>query len=139
MIEHNKSRFKGREHLNKEFPLTLPNLAQAVRIVTKRSNVDNSIIDVSLLVSQVLFGSFHITLPPTFTMKTPEATAATRGKKDSSHIEEDNDGKCKKKKTEETQDLIKNDTPHPELCMFPNKMWPINFSKQEHRQQTQIE
>ena len=39
----------------------------------RQSNVDNSIIDFSLLISQVLFGSFHFELPPTFKKKEPES------------------------------------------------------------------
>ncbi len=39
------------------------------------SDVDNLIIDFSQLISQVLFGSFYILLPPNFTMKTPQQPA----------------------------------------------------------------
>ncbi len=136
MINRNKSSSKARERLDKEFPSKFlfevnshyQILLKQCRIATNRSDTIVSIIDFSQLFSQVVFGSFHIVLPPTFTMKSPEAIAATRGKEDSSHIEGDNDRKREKKKTEETRDLIKNNAPRPELCMLPNKMWPINFA-----------
>jgi hypothetical protein len=60
------------------------------------SNVNHTIIDFHPLVSQVLFGSFHISLPPTFSMKTPEAT--TKKKKDGNQKEEGKESGRKKKK-----------------------------------------
>jgi hypothetical protein len=58
------------------------------QIAQNCSNVDDSIINFSQLVSQVLFSFFHNTLPPSFKMKEPKATiaATSNGKKDSSHI-----------------------------------------------------
>ena len=79
MIDRHRSSFKAREHLDEEFAskflLAVDTRFQMwlkqCRSAGNRSDVDDSIIDFSHLVSQVLFGSFHITLPPTFKMKAP--------------------------------------------------------------------
>jgi hypothetical protein len=42
--------------------------------------VDDNTIDFTPVVSQVLFGSFHYNLPPTFQMKDPAVAAAATAK-----------------------------------------------------------
>ncbi len=81
------------QDLNEEFPSKLLFAVDSrdqiclkqCRVATNCINVDGSIIKFSQLVFQVLFGSFYIILPPTFTMKTHKAAAATSRRKDSSH------------------------------------------------------
>ncbi len=84
MNDRHRSSFKAREHLDEEFAskflLAVDTRFQMwlkqCRSAGNRSDVDGSIIDFSHLVSQVLFGSFHITLPPTFKMKAPTEESA---------------------------------------------------------------
>jgi hypothetical protein len=68
-------------------------------IAKNRSDVDDSIIDFAHLVSQVLFGSFHITLPPTFKMKALIDDSASKNdtKKNDGH-DDGKEGKGRKKK-----------------------------------------
>ncbi len=74
MMIHHKSIFKAKERLDKEFPAKFL-LAVDTRFqiwlndcksAKNRDKVDNSIIDFRPLINQVIFGSFHMTLPPTF-------------------------------------------------------------------------
>jgi hypothetical protein len=139
MIDRTRSTFKVQECLDVEFYakfLFAVNTRFQIwlkqwTIAQNQSNVDDSIINFAHQVSQVLFGSFHISLPPTFKMKKPEATAATtaNGKKDSSNVSGTKEQvKQKKKKSDESHDLVKNKTPHPKLCMLATKTWAINFA-----------
>ncbi len=85
MIDCTRSTFKARECLDTEFYakfLFAVNTCYQIwlkqcKIAQNQSNLENSIINFVHLVSQVLFGSFHISLLPIFKMKEPEATAAT--------------------------------------------------------------
>jgi hypothetical protein len=96
MIDCTRSTFKVRECLDTEFytkflfavDTRYQIWLKQCKIAQSQSNVDDSIIDFAHLVSKVLFGSFHISLPPTFKIKEPKATAATtaNGKKDSSNV-----------------------------------------------------
>ena len=69
-------------------------------------------------------------LPPTFKMKGPVVVTATTAaasaskKKDGSGNEE---GKHKKKKKDEDGAMVKNEAPHPELCILSTETWAINF------------
>jgi hypothetical protein len=138
MINCNRSSFKAQERLNKEFTSKfLFAVDSRYQIWLKQcqmarncSNANDFIIVFSQLVSQVSFSSFHITLSPTFKMKELKTTTAatSNGKKDSSHIGGGDNGKCKKKKPYEACNLIKNNAPHPDLYMLPNKTWATNFS-----------
>jgi hypothetical protein len=76
MIDRMRSTFKAWECFNTEFYAKFPFVVNTryqiwlkqCKIAQKRSNADDSIIDSAHLVSQVLFGSFHISLLPTFKM-----------------------------------------------------------------------
>jgi hypothetical protein len=139
MINRNRSSFKACERLDVEFTSKFLFAVDChfqiwlkkCRIAQNRCKVDNSIINFSHLVSQVLFGSFHITLPRTFKMKSPsEGSATPTGKKkaNSNNSRGDDKGKHKKKKANEAHDMIKNKAPHPELCMLAGETWAINFA-----------
>jgi hypothetical protein len=138
MIERQRSVFKAKKHLDKEFAskflLVVDTHFQMwlkqCRIAKNRSDINNSIIDFAHLVSQVLFGSFHITLPPNFKMKNSIDDSASNNdtKKNDGH----NDGKegkgRKKKKGDKNCEMVQNKAPHPDLCMLTNKTWAINFA-----------
>jgi hypothetical protein len=89
-IDCNRSSFKAWECLAEDFASKLlfaVNLHYQIWLKQCQSarncrDVDDSIINFSQLVSQVLFSSFHITLPPTFKMKEPQTTttAPSNGK-----------------------------------------------------------
>jgi hypothetical protein len=140
MIDCNRSTFKARERLDEQFFakfLFAINLHFQIWLMQCRNarncnEVDDNTINFMPIVLQVLFGSFHINLPPTFQMKDPAiavAAAATKtsasDRKDSSGNEED---KRKKKKKNEDRDMVKNEAPHPELCMLSTETWAINFA-----------
>jgi len=82
MMNCHKSIFKAKECLDEEF-LAKFLLAVNTRfqiwltdciLAKNREEVDDSISDFRPLVNQVIFGSFHMILPPTFSMKSPKAT-----------------------------------------------------------------
>ncbi len=91
MIDRNRSISRARELLDKEFP---SKFLFAVDLCY-HSDIDDTIINFSQLVSQVIFESFHISLPPTFSMKTQAATAVNR-EEDSNHLGEEKEGKLTK-------------------------------------------
>ncbi len=137
MINRNRSSFNARKHLDVEFASKFLFAVDSrfqiwlkqCRITQNRCKVDNSIINFSHLVSQVLFGSFHITLSPTFKIKSPNeesATPAGTKKANSNNSGGGDEGKRKKKKADEARDMIKNEAPHPELCMLAGKTWAID-------------
>ncbi len=139
MINRNRSSFKAWECLvvkfASKFLFAVDSCFQIwlkqCRIAQNRCEVDNSIINFSHLVSQVLFGSFHITLLPTFKMKSPSkesATLAGTKKANSNNSGGGDKGKRKKKKADKSRDMIKNKAPHPKLCMLAGKTWAINFA-----------
>jgi hypothetical protein len=70
-------------------------------------------------------------LPPTFAMKDPKPKPAATGKGGGKRpdLEDDKreDGK-KRKREDKKHDLIKNKSPHKEICMLANGAWAINFS-----------
>jgi len=82
MMNCHKSIFKTKERLNEEFPakflLAVDTRFQIwltdCKLAKNCGEVDDSIIDFQPLVNQVIFGSFHMILPPTFSMKSPKAT-----------------------------------------------------------------
>jgi hypothetical protein len=64
-------------------------------------------------------------------MKEPKTTTATspfNGKKGSSHIGGSDNEKHKKKKPDKACGMIKNDAPHWDLYMLPNKIQVANFA-----------
>ena len=138
MIERQRPVFKAKENLDEEFAskflLAVDTRFQMwlkqCRIARIRSDVDDSIIDFAHLVSQVFFGSFHITLPPTFKMKAPIDDSASNN--DTKKHDGNNDGKGdngkKKKKGDEAREMVQNKAPHPDLCMLSTETWAINFA-----------
>jgi hypothetical protein len=130
LIDPNKSIFRARECLNKEFPskfLYAVDLHYQIwlkqrRIPTNCSDINDTIINFSQLVSQVLFGSFYISLPPTFSIKTPEATA-TNGKNHSNCIGADKemDAKVKKEKPTKLKSSSKTKLPTLTFACLPTK------------------
>jgi hypothetical protein len=103
MIDCNRSTFKAHEHLDEQFySKFLFAIDSRFQIWLKQcwnakncNRVNNNTINFTPNVLQVLFGSFHINLLPTFQMKDPTiAVAATTAKtsasnrKDSSGNEE---------------------------------------------------
>jgi hypothetical protein len=101
------------------------------RKATSQNEVNDSLINFSALISNVLFSSFHMELPPTFAMKDPKPEPAATGKGGGKRpdLEDDKreDGK-KRKKEDKKRNLIKNESPHKEICMLANKTWAINFA-----------
>jgi hypothetical protein len=95
------------------------------RIAKNRSNVNDSIINFAYLVSQVLFGSFHITIPPTFKMKAPIDDSASNMTDTTTKKREK---KRKKKKGDKNCEMVQNKAPHPDLCMLTNETWAVNFA-----------
>jgi hypothetical protein len=82
MMNRHKSILKAQEHLDEEFPAKFL-LAVDTRVqiwltdcksAKKHEEVDDSMIDFRPLINQVIFGSFHMILPPTFSMKSPKVT-----------------------------------------------------------------
>ena len=138
MIKRQRLVFKAKEHLDKEFAskflLAVDTYFQMwlkqCRIAKNRSNINDSIINFAHLVCQVLFGSFHITLPPTFKMKAPINNSASNNdmKKNDGH-DDGKEGKGrKKKKGNKNREMVQNKAPHPDLCMLTNETWAINFA-----------
>ncbi len=88
MMENNKSTFKAREctddkflakflfAVNLRFQLWLKDCRKA----TSQNEVNDSLIDFSALISNVLQSSFHMELPPTFAMKDPKPEPTPTGK-----------------------------------------------------------
>ena len=138
MMNRYKSIFKAKERLDEEFPAKFIfavdtrfqiwlNNCKSAKFCNK---VDDSIINFRPLINQVIFGSFNMNLPPTFSIKVPKDTlnAGTRagGKR-----KEDDDDKCNKKKGKgngEKHTLVKNPSPHSEICMLTNETWAGNFA-----------
>jgi hypothetical protein len=61
---------------------------------------------------------------------TPGATPSS-GLKGGGKGDEDKGGRKKTKKGDEDRIMIKNEAPHPELCMLPTETWSINFANKE--------
>ena len=103
------------------------------RNAKNRNEVNDNTIDFSPIISQILYGCFNYNLPPTFKMKDPAAEAAAAAasapansdKKGGNSNEEEG---RKKKKKDENQTMVKNEAPHPELCMLATETWAINFA-----------
>jgi hypothetical protein len=98
-----------------------------------RKEVNDNTIDFNPIVSQVLFGCFQINLPPTFKMKEPATTPGATPSSDPKGGKgyEEKGGRKKPKKGDEDRTMIKNEAPHPELCMLPTETWVINFANKE--------
>jgi hypothetical protein len=138
-LESNASTiFKAKERLDEEFPvkflLAIDRRIQIwlndCKLAKNRDEVDDSIIDFQPFVNQVIFGSFHMILPPTFSMKSTKLTT-TAGPIDGGKRREADEDKCDKKKGKgngEACFLMKNDFPHGEICMLANETWAGNFA-----------
>jgi hypothetical protein len=63
-------------------------------------------------------------------MKDPATSTTTPGTEpaDKEKDKDPKEGKRKKKKGDEDRTMVKNDSPHPELCMAANETWAINFA-----------
>jgi hypothetical protein len=139
MMKNNKLTFKVRERTDEKFPTKFLFAVDSrfqlwlkdCRKATSQNKVNNSLIDFSALISNVLLSSFHMELPPTFAMKdpTPEPAATGKGGGRRPDLEDDKreDGK-KRKKEDKKCNLIKNKSPHKKICMLTNKIWVINFT-----------
>jgi len=105
MMNCHKSIFKTKERLDEEFPakflLAVDTRFQIwltdCKLAKNSDEVDDSIIDFRPLVNQVIFGSFHIFLPPTFSMKSPKATK-TSGPEDTGKCRDADEDKHNKKR-----------------------------------------
>jgi hypothetical protein len=141
LVENSRSTFKAQERLDEEFnskflyaiDLRMQTWLKQCKTAAVRHEVDDNIINFYPLISEVLFGSFHINLPPTFKIKDPAAdnttaTASATGKKDNSRTFGNKEGRNNKKKKSDDRSVIKNDSPHPKICMLTNEMWAINFA-----------
>jgi hypothetical protein len=141
MVEANRTTFKAPaiadEEFYSKFLFTVDSRYQIWlrqnRNARNRNEVNDNTIDFSPIVSQVLFSCFQINLPPTFKMKdpatTPGATPSSGPKGGKGN--EDKGGRKKTKKGDEDRIMIKNEAPHPELCMLPTETWSINFANKE--------
>jgi hypothetical protein len=148
MMNHQKSIFKAKERFNEEFPakflLAVDTRVQIwlndCKLAKNRDIVDDSIIHFRPLVNQVIFGSSHMILPPTFSMKSPKATK-TSGPEDTGKCRDADEDKCNKKKGKGNDDaarsLVKNESPHGEICMLANETWVANFAGKQLDQRPQ--
>ena len=105
------------------------------------NKVDDWIINSRPLINQVIFGSFNMTLPPTFSMKAPKDTL-TAGTGGGGKCKEDDNDKCDKKKgkgTGKKHTLVKNLSPHSETCMLVNETWGCKFRGQAARPLPELE
>jgi len=138
MMNHHKSIFKAKERLDEEFPakflLAVDTRFQIwltdCKLAKNRDEVDNLIIDFRPLANQVIFGSFHMILPPTFSMKSPKATK-TSGPEDTGKrrdADEDKHDKKRGKGNDDAHSLVKTESPHGEICMLANETWVANFA-----------
>ncbi len=105
MINRYKSTFKAKECLDEEFPAEFRfevdtrfqvwlNDCKSAKFCNE---VNNLIIHFQPLINQVIFDSFNMTLPPTFSMKAPKYTM-TAGTGGGGKRKEDDDDKRDKKK-----------------------------------------
>jgi hypothetical protein len=142
MVEANRTTFKARaiadEEFYSKFLFAVDSRYQIWprenRKALNRNEVNDNIIDFSPVVSQVLFSCFQVNLPPTFKMKDPATTPGatpSSGPKGGGKGDEDKGGRKKTKNGDEDRIMIKNEAPHPELCMLPTETWSINFANKE--------
>ena len=141
MINHHKSTFKAKERLDEQFAakflfaVDTRNqlwLKECKSAKNNRDEVDDSIIDFCSLISQVVLGSFHILLPPTFQMKNPNETKTgpPGGGDKRKGLDENKRGSDRKKGRENAKNhaVVKNLFPHGEICMLANKTWAGDFA-----------
>ena len=142
MVEANRTTFKARaiadEEFYSKFLFAVDSRYQIWlrknRKALNRNEVNDNIIDFSPVVSQILFSCFQVNLPPTFKMKDPATTPGatpSSGPKGGGKGDEDKGGRKKTKKGDEDRTMIKNEAPHPELCMLATETWSINFANKE--------
>jgi hypothetical protein len=142
MVEGNRTTFKARtiadEEFYSKFLFAVDSRYQIWlrenRKALNRNEVNDNIIDFSPVVSQILFSCFQVNLPPTFKMKDPATTPGatpSSGPKGGGKGDEDKGGRKKTKKGDEDRIMVKNEAPHPELCMLPTETWSINFANKE--------
>jgi hypothetical protein len=148
MMNHHKSSFKAKERLDEEFPAKFLLVADMrvqiwlndCNLAKNRDEVDNSIIDFRPLLKQVILGSFHMILPPTFSMKSPKGTK-TSGPEDGGECRAADEDKCNKKRGKGNNDaacsLVENESPHGKVCMLANEMWVANFAGKKLDQRPQ--
>ena len=144
MINRNKSIFKAKERLDEEFPakfLLVVNTRVQIWLNDCKSakthdEVDDSIINFQPLINQVIFGSFHMILPPTFSMKSPKVSGPIDGGK-CRDADENKRNKKKGKGNDEAHFLMKNKFPHGEICMLTNETWAGNFAGKQVDQRPQ--
>jgi len=131
MISHYKTTFKAKECLDEQFAAKFLFVVDTrnqlwlkdCKSAKNRDEVDNSIIDFRFLMSQVYFGSFHMSLPPTFQMKTPNESKTGPGGRDKCRdLDGDKRGDRKKGRGNvEKHAVVKNQFPHSKICMLVNE------------------
>ena len=137
MINRYKTTFKAKERLDEEFPAKFRfavdtrfqvwlNDCKSAKFCNE---VDNLIIHFQPLINQVIFDSFNMTLPPTFSMKAPKYTM-TAGTGGGGKRKEDDDDKRDKKKGKgngKTYTLVKNLSPTVKSACLSMKHGPESF------------
>jgi len=138
MISHYQTTYKAKERLDEQFAAKFLFAVDTrnqlwlkdCKSAKNRDEVDDSIIDFRSLVSQVNFGSFHMSLPPTFQMKTPNESKTGPGGGDKCR-DLDGDKRDDRKKgrgNDEKHAVVKNQFPHGEICMLMNETWAGDFA-----------
>ena len=138
MMNRYKSIFKAKECLDEEFPAKFLFAVDTrfqiwlndCKSAKFRNKVDDSIIGFRPIINQVIFSSFNMNLPPTFSMKAPKDTLTAGTGWGGGKCEEDDDDKRNKKKGKgngKKHTLVKNPFPHSEICMLANETWAGNF------------
>jgi len=148
MMNRHKSIFKAKDRINEEFPakflLAVDTRFQIwltdCKLAKNRDEVDDSIIDFRPHVNEVIFGSFHMILPPTFSMKSPKATKSSGPENIGNHRDADEDKRDKKRgkgNDDAACSLVKNESPHGKICMPANEKWVANFAGKQLDQHPQ--
>ena len=137
MINSNRTTFRAREIADEQFYSKFLFAVDSrfqiwlkdCRNARHRNEVNDNTIDFTPIISQILFGCFTYNLPPTFKIKDSAADAeATTPAASATSEKKDSDGGRKKKKKDDNKTMVKNDAPHPELCMLATETWAINFA-----------
>ncbi len=137
MSQH-KTTFKAKERLDEQFAAKFLFAVDTrnqlwlkyCKSAKNRNEVDDSIIDFRSLISQVNCGSFHMSFPPTFQMKTPNESKTGPGGGDKCRdLDRDKQGNRKKGRgNDEKHEVVKNQFPQGKICMLVNETWAGDFA-----------